>query len=97
MYKYFLKTFYDKTNPKKYNLQIWQPNMHYTNIMAIKKIIILKTVRVKEKLLEYITDIILLAKVAKISSFFDFIQRYKWKISNTDLNITEELKLIIFK
>lgn len=27
VYKYFLKTFYNKTNKKKYNFQIWQDNI----------------------------------------------------------------------
>lgn len=38
--KYLFKAFYNKTNIKKYDLQITQFIVHYTNIIAIKDVII---------------------------------------------------------
>lgn len=40
MHKYLLKAFYNKINKKEYDLQICQHNICYTNIIAIKDIII---------------------------------------------------------
>ena len=48
-HKYLFKAFYNKTNKKEYKLQVWQYNIWYTNIIAIKKVIILK--KTKEKML----------------------------------------------
>ena len=62
VYKYFLKTFYNKTSKKEYKSQIWQNNVQYTNIILIKDIIILEKAWEK-KLLEDPTDITALAKV----------------------------------
>ena len=41
-YKYLLKVFYNKTKKKEYNMQIRQYNIRYTNIIAMKDLIILK-------------------------------------------------------
>lgn len=38
-HKYLLKTFFNKTKQKKYDLQIWQYNVGHTNIIAMKDII----------------------------------------------------------
>ena len=64
VYKHFLKAFYNRTNKKEYNLQIWQYNICHTNIIAIKDGIIEEKVREKEELLKGIVDTISLAKVA---------------------------------
>ena len=63
MHKYLFKAFYNQTNKKKYELQIWQYNMRHINIIAIKKVIILKKTREKT-LLKSPMDITVLAKVA---------------------------------
>ena len=55
-HKYLLKTFYNKTNKKEYDLQIWQYNVRHTNIIAMKDVIIEKKARKKEVLLEAIAD-----------------------------------------
>ena len=47
-HKYFLKTFYNKINKKKYKSQIWHHNMHYTNIITMKDVIILQKAREKK-------------------------------------------------
>ena len=39
-HKYLFKTFYNRTNKKKYNLQIWYYNICYTNIIAMKDVIV---------------------------------------------------------
>lgn len=62
--KYLFKAFYNKTNKKKYNLQIWQNNICYTNIIIIKNVIILIKTREKKELSRNILDIIVQAKVA---------------------------------
>lgn len=77
MYKYLFKLFNNKINKKKYNLQIWQYNTNYTIIIILKDVIILEKIRGKKKLSRGIIDIIMLAKIAQISSFVDLIRRYK--------------------
>ena len=64
MHKYLLKTFYNKTNKKEYNLQIWKHNIHSTNIIMMKNVIILEKVREKEKLSENIVNTTTPAEVA---------------------------------
>ena len=51
-------------NKKEYNSQIWQHNLRYTNIIAIKDVIIIEKAKEKEKLSKSIADITTLAKVA---------------------------------
>ena len=46
-YKYFLKTFYNKMHKKEYKSQIRQHNLQYTNIIAMKDVIILEKAREK--------------------------------------------------
>lgn len=62
MHKYLLKVFYNRTK-KKYNLQIWQYNVYYIYIIAIKDPIFLEKAKEKEKLSMDIADIITLAEV----------------------------------
>lgn len=76
-HKYYLKVFYNKINKKEYNLQIQYYNIYYTNIMAIKSIIILEKARKEEMLSsEDIANIIVSAKVAQVLSPINFIGRY---------------------
>lgn len=63
VYKYFLKVFYNKTNKKEYELQIWQNNICYTNIIAMKSVIILEKHKERKKLLRSIADITTSAEV----------------------------------
>lgn len=67
--------------------------MYHINIIAIKNIIILKKARKKEKLLECIADIIIVAKVTHALSLIDLAWRYKWVMSNADLNTVKKLEL----
>ena len=55
VHKYLLKAFYNRTHKKEYDSQIWQYNVHYTNITTIKDVIIEKKAREKERLLKSIT------------------------------------------
>ena len=48
MHKYLLKAFYNRTNKKEYDLQIWQYNVCYTNIIAMKDVIIKEKTREKK-------------------------------------------------
>lgn len=63
--------------------------MRHTNIIVIKNIIILKKVREKEKLSENIADITVLAKMAQTSSLVDLTQKYKWAISNSNMDVAK--------
>lgn len=92
-YKYFLKVFYNKTNKKEYKSQIWQYNIRNTNIIAMKNIIILEKAREKEKLSEDTANTTALVEVAKALSIIDLAWRYKWVISNTNMDAVKELEL----
>lgn len=59
----------------------------------MKDIIILKKVRKTEKLSKSITDITASAEVVQVLSLVDFVQRYKWAMSNADLDTAKELRL----
>lgn len=72
VYKYLLKAFYNKINKKEYNLQIWQHNIYYINITALKDIIIFEKAREKKKLLKDIAIITAPAKVAQGLGFINF-------------------------
>ncbi len=48
VYKYLLNAFYNRTNKKEYESQIWQHNVQHTNIIAMKDVIILEKVREKK-------------------------------------------------
>ena len=76
MHKYLLKSFYKKTNKKKYNLLIWQYNVYYTNIITIKDMIISKKIKGKKRLSKYIENTTALAKVAQVSNLVNFIEGY---------------------
>ena len=75
-HKYFLKAFYNGTNKKKYELQIWQHNMRYTNIIIIKDLIISEKAK-RKKLLKGSADTTTLAEVARALSFIDFAWKYR--------------------
>ena len=63
-HKYLLKAFYNRTNKKEYESQIWQHNVRHTNIIAMKDVIISEKIREKEKLSEGPLDITAPAEVA---------------------------------
>lgn len=92
-YNYLLKVFYNKTNKKKYDSQIWQYNVRYINIIATKNIIILGRVRKKEKLSKNITETTTLAEMPWVSSYINFAWRYRWSMSNVNLDVVKKLKL----
>lgn len=56
VHKYIPKLFYNRTNKKEYNMQIWEYNVCYTNIIEIKDIPILEKKKEREKLSEEIAD-----------------------------------------
>lgn len=57
----------------------------------MKNVIILKKVRKKKELLKVIANITATAEVAQVSNLVDFAGRYKWAISNADLDEANEL------
>lgn len=68
---FLLKVFYNKTNKKEYDLQIWKHYIYNTNIIVIKNIIILKKFKEQEKLLIDILNTTALAEVAWELSLID--------------------------
>ena len=97
VYKYLLKAFYNKIYKKEYISQIWQHNICYTNIIAIKDVIIEKKTKTKEELLEGIVDTITPAEVARTLGPVDFAKKYMWAMRNTDLDAAEKLGLTVMK
>ncbi len=89
-HKYLLKAFYNRTNKKEYESQIWQHNVRYTNIIAMKDVIISEKVREK-KLSEGLADTTAQTEVDQASSFIDFAWEYKWAMSNVDIDAAKEL------
>ena len=93
-HKYFFKTFYNKTNKKEYNAQIWQHNIRHTNVIAIKDVIISKKALKKEgQLVVRNADKIALVEVRKTSSPMDLDDKYIWAISNVDIDAAKDLGL----
>lgn len=76
--KYIFKDFYNKTNKKEYNLQIWQYNICYTNLIAIKIMIaIAKRGEANKELLTIEnTNKITIVENAKVSNIIDFNSKY---------------------
>lgn len=85
-YKFQLKTFYNRTNKKKYDLQIRKYNVYYTNRIIIKNLIITKKAGEKKKLSKDIVNITVLAEVPQALNLNNLAKRNIWTMSNTDLN-----------
>lgn len=77
VHKYYLKAFYNRMIKKKYDLQIWQQNLCYINIIAMKDIIIPEKIREKKELPVGILDTIMLATVSRVSSTVDLAKKYQ--------------------
>ena len=97
MYKYLLKAFYNKTNKKEYDSQIWQDNVCHTNIIAMKDMIIKEKARKKERLLKGIADTTAPTEVAQALSLVDLARKYIWAINNANIDAAKELGLIGIK
>ena len=92
-HKYLLKAFYNRTNKKEYDSQIWQHNVRHTNIIAMKDVIIEEKAREKEGLSEGIADTTAPAEVARASSPVDLAGKYMWAMSIADMDAAKELGL----
>lgn len=95
-HKYLLKVFYNKTKKKEYNSKIWQHNICNIIIIVIEDIIIVaKKYRENERLLtiKNITKIVM-SEVAKVLSANDLGSKYNWVISNIDIDIVRDLRLL---
>lgn len=62
-------------------------------MIIMKDAIIPKKAMEKKKLLEGIADITVLTEVAQKSSSINFAKKYKYIMSNTDIDIAKKLKL----
>lgn len=78
---------------KEYDLQIWQHNVCYTNIIAMKDVIITKKAKKKIRLSKGIADITTAAELAQVSSLINLTRQCIWAISNVDLDAAKELRL----
>lgn len=98
-HKYLLKTFQNKSNKKEYNLQIQQHNICHTNIIAIKDVIVIaeKGRENKELLAIENIDKIAIAEVAKVSNAIDLTSKHNQAISNANIDVAKDLKLISIK
>lgn len=98
-YKYIFKAFYNKTNKKKYNLQILWNNIHHINIIAMKDVIIVAEKSGKNKELLAIENVnkIVMAEIGKVLCVIDFRKKHSWTISHIDINIARNLELIDIK
>lgn len=78
-------------------MQIQQYNICYINIIIIKDTIISIKAKKKQKPSKSITHKTMLVKMASISSSINFAKRYKYIISNNDLDKAKKLKFIKIK
>ena len=93
-HKYLLNAFYNRTNKKEYNTQIRQHNVHHTNVIAMKDVIISKKALEKEgQLVVRNADKIALAEVGRTSSPMGLDGKYMWAISNVDIDAARDLGL----
>lgn len=76
-------------------MQIWQYNIYYINIIAMKNVIIVAEKNRKNRRLLAMENKnkSAIAKVAKISNIIYFDNKYSWAISNANINIAGNLKL----
>lgn len=63
----------------------------------MNNLILLEKTREKEKISDDIVDTNMLVEVASMSSLIDLTWKYKWAISNTDVNATNKPRLTRFK
>ena len=98
-HKYLLKVFYNKTNKNKYDFQIRQYNVRYTNIIIIKDIIAIAEKDRENKKLWTIENVdkIAMVEVTKLLSAIDFGSKYSYAMNNTDIDVAKNLKLIDIK
>lgn len=79
IYKYLFKVFHNKTNKKKFELQIQQHNVHFINIIIIKDIVAAakRDRKNKERLImKNLLNKIAIVEVAKISNIIDHGGKY---------------------
>ena len=93
-HKYLLNPFYNRTNKKKYDAQIWQHNICYINVITMKDVIISKKALEKEgQLVVRNADNIALAEVGRTLSPMNLDGKYIWAISNVDIDAVRDLGL----
>ena len=94
VYKSFLKAFYNRTNKKKYDVQIWQHNVCHTNVIAMKDMITSKKgLEKEEQQVVRNANKIMLAMVKRVLSPIDLDSKYIWAISNVDIDTARDLVL----
>ena len=85
--------FYKKINKKEYNVKILRHTINYTNIIAIKNVIIYKKTREKKRQL-VVANPIKLGVIPKIIKLIDLKSKYFWTITNINIDIEKNLELI---
>ena len=93
VHKYLLKTFYGKTNKKKYELQILEHNICYTNVIAMQNTILIVKVpvgSVKKK--ELVVDMLNI-EITRVCSTTNVLLKYNWHLNPMDDETTVDLEL----
>ena len=97
-YKYFFKAFYNRTNKKEYDTEIWQYNLRQRNVIVMKDIIIpTKALKKDRQLVMKNANKITLAEFGRTSSPMDLDGKYMWVINNVDIDAIKDLGLIGIK
>ena len=78
-------------------MQIWQYNVCYTNIIAMKDMIIEEKAREKERLSKNIANTTAPVELAQALSSINFTRKYIWAISDADMDAAKELELTSIK
>ena len=93
-HKYLFKAFYNRTNKKKYDVQIRQYNVRHTNVIAMKDVVISQKAWEKEgQLVIKNVDKIAQTEVMRTSSLIDLDGKYMWAMSNVDIDTARDLGL----
>lgn len=92
VYKYLFKTFYRKTNKKKYKLQILKYNIYYTNIIVMQNVILVAKIWVESAKKKFVVNMpdIMVMRICNITNIF---LKYNWYLNLTNNEITINPKL----
>ena len=79
-HKYFLKTFYERTNKKKYESQILKHNIRYTKVIAMQDVILIAKIPVRSaKIKELVIDTSD-AEIMRVCNATNVLLKYNWHL-----------------
>lgn len=98
VHKYLFKAFYSKKNKKEYDIQIRQYNVRHFNVIAMKEVIGgTERNRKNQGSLAKKVDKAAMTKVAKVLRLIDMSNKYRWAISNVEMDAAKNPGLISVK